>query len=158
MANVLGDTMARFWGSLPTNDEYYYALTVDEWVILDRLSAATGKNFSSWAEYFDPAFIYKEDAFSATVSTSMILSNKIRLLIMASIQERYNFSSFLFDLEASGGIVVYGYSDRPATSPQPYKAEDIIIVSTSGASIFKHLTLCSLPMVSVLQPAPYSWK
>ena len=72
MANVLGDTMARFWGSLPTNDDYYYALTVDEWVILDRLSAATGENFSSWAEFFDPAFTFKEDSFSATVSTSMI--------------------------------------------------------------------------------------
>lgn len=30
---------------------------------------------------------------------------------------------------ASGGILVYGYDDRPATSPQPYAAEDIIIVS-----------------------------
>lgn len=73
MANVLGDTISRFWES--ADSEYYYDLAVDEWVILDRLSAATGKNFSSWAEYFDPASTYKEDTFSATVGTLMILSN-----------------------------------------------------------------------------------
>lgn len=72
MANVLGDTMSRFWASLSTEDEYYYDLAVDEWVILDRLSAATEKNFSSWAEYFDPASTYNDDTFSATVRTSMI--------------------------------------------------------------------------------------
>lgn len=74
MANVLGDTMSRFWANLTesTDDEYYYDLAVDEWVILDRLSAATEKNFSSWAEYFVPASTYNDDTFSATVRTSMM--------------------------------------------------------------------------------------
>lgn len=81
MANVLGDTLSRFWGTLTTDDEDYSDLAVDEWVILDRLSAATGKNFSSWADYFDPAFTYKDDKFSATVSSSAVSSNIIQLLI-----------------------------------------------------------------------------
>ncbi|MCJ1465052.1 hypothetical protein MMC07_003668 [Pseudocyphellaria aurata] len=123
MANVIGDTISQFWGSLATDDEYYYDLAVDEWVILDRLSAATGKNFSSWAEYFDPAFAYKDDTFSAT--------------------ERYNLSSVIFDQIASGGITVYGYGDRPATSPQPYPAEDIIILTdglcSSACAVFMEM-------------------
>lgn len=45
-----------------------------------------------------------------------------------SSQQRYNLSSQIFDEEASGGIVVYGYANRSVTSPQPYAAEDIIIV------------------------------
>lgn len=75
MANVLGDTISRFWKNPPRNTTGYSTLTDDEWVILTRLSAATGKNFSSWGEYFDPTFMYKDDAFSATVSSSIILSN-----------------------------------------------------------------------------------
>lgn len=66
---------------------------------------------------------------------------------MASVQELYNLSNFLFDSEASG---------VNATSP-PYKPEDIIIVSTSKNFRFKLLTLCSLPMVSALRPVLSSW-
>lgn len=80
MANVLGDTWSRILADGHyhlTLEDYDRALdnhdlALDEWVILDRLSAATEKYFSSWAEYFDPDSTYNDDTFSAIVRASMI--------------------------------------------------------------------------------------
>jgi len=53
-----------------------------------------------------------------------------KLSLPSYVQQRDNFSSVIFDEEA-GGLVVYGFGDRPATSPQPpFAADDIIIVSS----------------------------
>ena len=74
MANALGETMTDYWEGLALDDEDYYGLSIDEWVIVDRLNAATGQNFSSWAEYYGPAASYKDYSFTETVGSS----NKIR--------------------------------------------------------------------------------
>ena len=49
-------------------------------------------------------------------------------MLILYLQERYNLSSPVFDI-ATEGIFIYGYGVDPATSPQPYDASDIIIVS-----------------------------
>lgn len=47
-----------------------------------------------------------------------------------STKQRRNLSSVIYDVVASGGVVVYGYGDRTPASSSPYAAEDIIIVSS----------------------------
>ena len=54
MANVLGTTYTNYFTLLPTNADNYYNLSASEWVVTDRLNAATGQNFTSWADYFGP--------------------------------------------------------------------------------------------------------
>lgn len=66
LANVLGATTTAFWDSLPVNNDTYDAFAADEWVITDRLNAATGMNFTSWQEYFGPV-VDNGDTFSLTV-------------------------------------------------------------------------------------------
>jgi hypothetical protein len=75
MANVLGTAMTNFWETLATNNDTYYGMSVDEWVIVDRLNAATGQNFSSWADYFGPAtiFNYNGDQFTFLVRTANVV-------------------------------------------------------------------------------------
>ena len=123
MAGALGETITQVFDSLPTDDDWYNDLAADEWVITPRLNAATGRNFSSWAEYYRSAAQYNGDSYTAT--------------------ERYNLSSFIFNIEASGGIVVFGTAENPATYKQPYAAEDIIILSdglcSSACTIFMEL-------------------
>ena len=45
-------------------------------------------------------------------------------------KQRRNLSSVIYDVVASGGIVVYGYGDRTSAASSPYAAEDVVIVST----------------------------
>lgn len=57
--------------------------------------------------------------------TNLILNFRVVLLI--HFQQRDNLSSIIYD-ESAGGIVVYGFANRSATSPQPYAAADVVIV------------------------------
>ncbi|UPX11528.1 uncharacterized protein EKO05_0002131 [Ascochyta rabiei] len=58
LANVLGSATTEWWNSLneANETERYtkYDAAANEWVITDRLDAATGNNFSSWQEYQGP--------------------------------------------------------------------------------------------------------
>lgn len=67
MANALGETLTDYWGGLDLEEEDYYDFSVDEWVIVDRLNAATAQNFSTWAEYYGPVASYNGDDFTKTV-------------------------------------------------------------------------------------------
>lgn len=68
MANALGATMTDFWGNLTTSDaEYYDGMAANEWVVTDRLDAETGRNFTSWQDFFGPADSYNGDNFTKTV-------------------------------------------------------------------------------------------
>jgi hypothetical protein len=113
-ANVMGETMTNYWNSLNDTSDDNYNLAANEWVATDRLDANTGQNFSSWAEFFGP-YLYDGDDFTTT--------------------QRYNLSSFIFDVAAIDGddvsFAVYGYSANPAppNAAPPYSAEDIIILS-----------------------------
>lgn len=67
MANTLGSARTEWWNALDEDDvadkntKFDYA--ANEWVITDRLNAATGKNFTSWNEYQGPQFA-NGDSFS----------------------------------------------------------------------------------------------
>jgi hypothetical protein len=67
MADTLGSVITEFWELLDENDEddreYKHELAADEWVIVDRINAATGKNFTSWKEFRDGS-VEKGDKFS----------------------------------------------------------------------------------------------
>lgn len=58
LANVLGSATTEWWNSLDENDDANrltkFESAANEWVVTDRLNAATGNNFSSWSEYQGP--------------------------------------------------------------------------------------------------------
>ena len=66
MADVIGSTYTDYYLNLTTNDESYVALSASEWVVTDRLNAATGQNFTSWDDFYGP-FPHNGDYFSAIV-------------------------------------------------------------------------------------------
>lgn len=69
LANTLGSATTEWWTSLneaDDSDRYTkYDEAANEWVITDRLNAATGKNFTSWSEYQGPV-VANGDSFSLT--------------------------------------------------------------------------------------------
>lgn len=65
-ANVMGSTITGYWDSLTEDDEDFYTLIANEWVVTDRINAATGQNFTSWENYYGP-YQYNEDYFSSVV-------------------------------------------------------------------------------------------
>jgi hypothetical protein len=71
LANILGETLTAWWDGLdPTNDDdtyFHYSYAADEWVVTDRINAATENTFRSWEEYSVPQ-IFMDDSFSMTVS------------------------------------------------------------------------------------------
>lgn len=74
LANVLGGATTEFWLSLTKDNEtydydiYHDAYAADEWVIADRINAATNQSFQSWQQYQGPVVVNADD-FSFTVST-----------------------------------------------------------------------------------------
>ena len=120
-ADVLGNTYTTYYGS-GLNETFYDALSDSDWNSADRINADTGANFSSWGEFFGP-HEYNGDTFTTT--------------------QRDNFSSVIFDQEASGGITVYGFADRPVNVTQQYTADNIVILSdglcSSTCALFMEL-------------------
>lgn len=66
-ADILGKTITKYWDGLKTTTHDYFALLADEWLSSDRLNANTGRNFTSWKEFYGPHKAY-EDSFTTTVS------------------------------------------------------------------------------------------
>ena len=111
-ADVIGNTFTTYYTTNQSaNSSIYDALSASDFVSTDRLNAETGRNFTSWAEFFGP-HEYNGDSFTTV--------------------ERENITSSLFDNEALG-IDIYGAS-IPATNPQLYDTENIIILSDSLCS------------------------
>ena len=110
MADAIGTAFTNYWDSLSTTDDIYYFLADSVWVATDYLDAeiSPNRNFTSWAELYGP-HLEKGDYFTTV--------------------QRDNLDSFIFDVEASGGIVVYGYANQVDPSPPAYSADDIIILS-----------------------------
>lgn len=65
-ADVLGNTLTQLWDNPRLNQSYYYSLSVNEWVATDLLDADTGRNFTSWGEFYGP-HMYDGDYFTTTV-------------------------------------------------------------------------------------------
>jgi hypothetical protein len=90
-------------------DDNYSELISSEWVVTDRINAETGRNFSSWAEYFGPRQV-NGNLFTLT--------------------QQYNLSSEVFN---DNNLAIDWPSDVFNTSapkePFPWAAKDIIIVS-----------------------------
>ncbi|KAI4091090.1 MAG: hypothetical protein LQ344_004318 [Seirophora lacunosa] len=96
----------------PENDFDYFSLSANAWVVTDYLNAETGRNFSSWPEFFGP-HAQHGDLFTTV--------------------QRDNLSSPIFT-EAAAGLVVYGYANRTINTTQPFAAEDVIILSDAWCS------------------------
>lgn len=117
--DALGNTFTTYYNTQQLNESFYEALSADVWVASVYLNAATGANFTSWPEFFGPHPDHG-DLFTTA--------------------QRNNFSSIIFDENASddsdtsSGIVIYGYGNRSATSPQPFAADQIILLSDAFCS------------------------
>ncbi|KAK4690731.1 hypothetical protein P7C71_g6129, partial [Lecanoromycetidae sp. Uapishka_2] len=130
LADALGNTFTTYFTTTQDIDpDFYDELAADVWVAPVYLDAATGQNFTDWPEFFGP----HED--NGDLFTTI---------------QRNNLSSIIFDENATGdnedvsnGIVVYGFANRSITSPQPYTAEQIVILTdaycSSACSIFVEL-------------------
>jgi hypothetical protein len=112
-ADIIGQSFNTFFDDMSPDDEYYddnYSeLVSSEWVVTDRINAQTGRNFTSWAEYFGPRLV-NGNPFTLT--------------------QQYNLSSEVFDDE---NLAIDWPSDVFNTSAPkesfPWAAEDIVIVS-----------------------------
>ena len=120
-ADALGNTFTTYYNNntQQINESFYEALSADIWVASVYLNAATGANFTSWPDFFGPHPDHG-DIFTTT--------------------QRDNLSSIIFDENAtddsdtSSGIVIYGYGNRSATSPQPFAADQVILLSDAFCS------------------------
>ena len=93
-ADIIGNTFTTYYTtSQSANSSTYDALSASDFVSTDRLNAETGRNFTSWGEFFGP-HEYNGDTFTTV--------------------ERENITSSLFDNEALG-IDIYAAS-IPATN------------------------------------------
>ncbi len=117
--DALGNTFTTYYTTQQINESFYEALSADVWVAPVYLNADTGANFTSWPEFFGPHPDHG-DLFTTV--------------------QRDNLSSIIFDQNASddsdtsSGIVIYGYGNRSATSPQPFAADQIILLSDALCS------------------------
>ena len=110
--DVIGNTFTKYYTTgQSANSSTYDALSASDFVSTNRLNVETGRNFTSWGEFFGPH--ESNGGFFTTV-------------------ERENITNSLFDNEALG-IDIYGAS-IPATTPQLYQPENIIILSDSLCS------------------------
>ena len=130
MADALGNTLTKYYTETQDIDpDFYDELSADIWVAPVYINAETGQNFTDWPEFFGP---HPDHGGQFTTI------------------QRNNLSSIIFDVNASGddednsnGIVVYGFGNRSSTSPQPYAAEQIVILTdaycSSACAIFVEL-------------------
>ncbi|XP_014555933.1 hypothetical protein COCVIDRAFT_100919 [Bipolaris victoriae FI3] len=115
LGGIIGGAYTSYFDSLNPSDPDYEYLLAAEWVVTPRLNAATGQNFTSWAEYTGPVQ-EKGDSFSLT--------------------ERYNLSNSEFSSALFEGWVPLGYSpDNPLgyTTP-PFAAENIVVLTDGACS------------------------
>lgn len=119
MADALGNTFTTYYKTQSIDGDFYNELSADVWVAPVYLNAATGQNFTSWPEFFAP---HPENGDFFTTP------------------QRNNLSSIIFDVYATGdndrsnGIVVYGYANRTSTSPQPFPANQIVLLTDAFCS------------------------
>lgn len=113
-ADAIGQSFTSYFDILDPDDDDYNALVASEWAITDRINAQTGRNFSSWAEYFGPRRL-NESLFTLT--------------------QQYNLSSDLFTGYNLDIIFPSGTFNTSVPKKKfPWRPEDIIIVSQSVAS------------------------
>lgn len=116
LADVLGTTTTDYWNaiSLSGDPDDKYDGEASEWVITDRINALTGRNFTSWAEYYGPV-AENGDTFS--------------------LVEQYDLGNEEFDWAAFDEWAPVNYVNGVNTSAvPPWNAEDVIILTDGVCS------------------------
>lgn len=78
LGGIIGEVYESYFNSLNPSDPDYDDFLADEFVVTPRLNAATGQNFTSWAEYTGPV-LEKGDSFSLTVRCQSSLTQYVDL-------------------------------------------------------------------------------
>jgi hypothetical protein len=110
-ADAIGQSFTSYFDILYPDDDDYTDFVASEWAITDRINAQTGRNFSSWAEYFGPRRL-NDSLFTLT--------------------QQYNLSSDVFT--GYNLDIIFPPDTFNTSVPKqefPWRAEDIIIVSQS---------------------------
>lgn len=115
-ANAMGSAISNNWAALDGNNEeeqsLKHTLASDEWVITDRLNAATvGKNFTSWKEYQGPVST-NGDTFSLT--------------------EQYDLANEVFDTAAFDEWIPVMYLPNKTEWPietRPFNPDQIVLLT-----------------------------
>jgi hypothetical protein len=111
LSNILGEAYTEWWDRPGHNQTENYNWASSEWIVTNRINAATGKPFSSWDEFYGPE-VSNGDRFSGS--------------------QRYNLSDEDFDYAAFGDIP-YGYNaDEPITNSSPPWAPEDMVILTDG--------------------------
>lgn len=115
LGNTLGEAYTAYFDDLEPEDPRYNDFVANEWVITPRLNAATGQNFTGWAEYIGPVE-ENGDSFSLT--------------------ERYNLSSSVFDAALFEGWIPWGYTpEAPVENyTQPFATKNIALLTDGACS------------------------
>ncbi|KAH6886273.1 peptidase S41 family protein [Thelonectria olida] len=116
LANSIGKAYNEYWKRLPFGDEKIY-YEASEWVVLPRLNADTGRNFTSWAEYYGPRNFHDDD-FSLT--------------------ERYDLANEVWDAANFDGWVPTKYTEG-SDSTRPWDPKNIVLLTDGACS-----STCSL--------------
>jgi hypothetical protein len=120
LSNILGEAYTEWWDQSGHNQTENYNWASSEWIVTNRINAATGKTFSSWEEFYGPE-VGNGDTFSGS--------------------QQYNLSDENFDYSAFGDYP-YGYdpADTIANTSPPWAPENIVILTdglcASACAIF----------------------
>lgn len=76
LANIIGKAYTEWWDSLEVGNEgaediLYQIFAGSEWVATNRINPATGRNFSSWDEFYGP-LVERGDTFTLTVCFALL--------------------------------------------------------------------------------------
>ncbi|KAH4891136.1 hypothetical protein HBI17_183340 [Parastagonospora nodorum] len=109
-ADILGTAYTEWWQSLDPDSFESQDSAASEWVAVNRINAATGRNFATWSEYFGPVQD-RSDGFSQ--------------------KQLYNLSDRVFDYD------MFGWTYQPWVNSsydedQPSWAPDEIVLLTDG--------------------------
>jgi hypothetical protein len=111
LSNILGEAYTGWWDQPDTDQTENYNFAANEWVVTNRINAATGKAFTSWEEFYGP-----EDSNGEQFSGS----------------QQYNLSDDNFDYAAFRGYP-HGYDpDQPVVNTSPPWAPEDIVILTDG--------------------------
>jgi hypothetical protein len=90
-ADILGTAYTDWWQSLDPDSFESQDSAASEWIAVNRINAATGRNFASWSEYFGPV-LDRNDAFSQKVRTVACSQLLLLTLPKATLQpQRWSF-------------------------------------------------------------------
>ncbi|KAF3008559.1 hypothetical protein E8E13_007077 [Curvularia kusanoi] len=109
-ANMLGNAYTEWWQSLDPDSTESQDNAASEWIAVNRINAATGRNFASWAEYASPV-TDRDDKFSQ--------------------KQLYNLTDETFDFDMFGWVY-QPWVDRSSEKGDASWTPDEIVLLTDG--------------------------